>query len=423
MTKQKSLFKMLCLLSFLLLLLSGCWDQKEVEKMAYVVAIGLDQDEEDENRVKITYLISNPEVGSLAQGGGAAGEEPPREIISFTADDFITSRNLANTVVAKEITYDLLRILVVSEDFAKNKKFLRWLYDATKEREIRRDIKILVTKEQTSSFMIDNQPLLETRPHEYFEMLFNRGKKAGMVPSSDLLTFFRITEADADLFAAAYGTAQQNDNSSGKNKDPEQAIAGELQYGGETNTVQYAGSALFKEGIMIDTLTIEETRLMFLLHPTENPVAILTNLPDPFNEEYQIATRIRPNGQVKFDMNLKKETPSIDVTVPVIIEVLTNHSGTNFAKDSEKRIKLKESFEDRITKKFEELIKKTQDEYGTEPFGWSLVARKEFLRISDWESFDWMKTYPDIEINVSTEVRLGNFGRQGEMLNIKDVRD
>ncbi|MFD2043910.1 Ger(x)C family spore germination protein [Ornithinibacillus salinisoli] len=421
MTKLKIPLKMLCLLVFLLVL-SGCWDLKEVEKMAYVVAIGLDKDEENENRVKVTYLISNPEVGSLAQGGGGAGEEPPREIITFPSNDFITSKNLANTVIAKEITYDLLDILIVSEDFAKDPKFVRWAYDATKEMEIRRDIKLLVTKEKTSSFMLSNKPLLETRPHEYFEMLFYRGKQTGMVPQSDLLTFFRITEADADLFAAAYGTAQQT-NESNFHKDPDEIIAGDFPYSGETNTAQYAGSALFKEGKMIDILTLEETRLMFLLNPTLNPAAILTNLPDPFHEDYQIATRITPKGKITFDMNLKKDNPSIDLTVPIQIEVLTNHSGTNVAKDDEKRETLKKSFQEAITKEFEDLIKKTQDEFKTEPFGWSLIARKEFSTIPEWTSFDWMKSYPDIEIKVTTDVRLGKFGRQGEMLNVEDVKD
>ncbi|SET28059.1 germination protein, Ger(x)C family [Oceanobacillus limi] len=416
----KMVLKMANLL-LLLLFITGCWDQREVEDMAYVVGIGLDKAEDDDDRVKVTYLISNPEVGSLAQGG-SAGEEPPREIISFVADDFVTSRNLANTVVSKEITYDLLRILIVSEEFASKPDFLRWVYDATKSMEIRRDTKLLVTKEKTSEFIQNNQPLLETRPHEYFEKMYDLGSESGMTPKSDLMTFFRITEADADLFLAAYGTAQQS-NERNKGQDPEQIIAGEFDYEGETNTAQYAGSAIFNEGKMFNTLTLEETRITYLLNPTLEFESILTSLPDPFNEKYKIATKIIQNGETSIKMNLKKKNPTIDVEVPVLVEVLTNHSGINFAKDKDKREKLKKSFEERLTEKIEELVKKTQEEFGTEPFGWSLIARKHFKSIPEWETFDWMNTYPDMKINVTTKVRLGKFGRQGEMLNIEDVRD
>ena len=43
--------------------LSGCWDQREIEKRAYVYAIGMDKAEE-ENKFTITYLIVNPEYGT-----------------------------------------------------------------------------------------------------------------------------------------------------------------------------------------------------------------------------------------------------------------------------------------------------------------------------------------------------------------------
>ena len=50
------------------LLLAGCYDMSETDKRAYVVRIGLDKGEE-EGSVKVTYLISNPEVGSQQSGG------------------------------------------------------------------------------------------------------------------------------------------------------------------------------------------------------------------------------------------------------------------------------------------------------------------------------------------------------------------
>lgn len=403
-------------------ILSGCWDRRETEELAYVTAVGLDKDEENENMVKVTYVIANPEVGYQAESGGA-GDEPPLETITFSATDFITAKSTANTVIAKEITYDVLRFIMVSEDFAKDKDFIRWMYDITKEVEIRRDINLFVTKEDISTFVQNNQPKLETRPHKYYELIFKRGQDTGTIPPSEVGQFFRITEADADLFLGIYGTTEKNDTYN-RDKDPDLFIAGELNYEGQTNTTQFAGSAVFKEGKMIDTLTVEETRISYLLNTAmKQPESLLASLPDPFHEKYEVATRIYREKEIEFDMNLTGDKPTIHATIPLKMSIFTNHSMVDLVKNKDSREKLRKSFEEILNKKFEDLIKKTQIKYGSEPFGWSLAARKQFRTIPEFEEFDWMKKYPEMNISIDTQITLENFGRQTDLPKLKDVRD
>lgn len=89
MKRHKAVYKVICLF-ILLLSLSGCWNQSQIEERAYVIAIGLEK-AKDDNQIKLTYLIANPEYGSQIQGGGT--EEAPQEIISFVTDDITTSRH------------------------------------------------------------------------------------------------------------------------------------------------------------------------------------------------------------------------------------------------------------------------------------------------------------------------------------------
>ncbi|MEN2467450.1 Ger(x)C family spore germination protein [Ornithinibacillus sp. FSL M8-0202] len=412
-------------LSFVLLFaiflsLTGCWDQRGVEEYAFVIALGMDKVDNQKDKVRITYLIANPETGSVASS--ASSQEPPRGIISFEANSLITAKSLANIVIAKEITYDLVRMLFVSEELARDKEFVRWIYDAAKSMDIRRDIQFLVTKEETSQFIQTNKPLLETRPHDYYEKIFNVGEIFGTTPPSELNTFFRITEADADLFLGMYGTTEKVQEHK-SNQEPDQIKAGEFHYTGETNTTQIAGSAVFKEGRMIDTLTIEETKLTYLLNPTLKTGYFLFTFPDPFDEDYRVDAQIELDNPIKIDMNLKKDTPKIDVTVPISLEVLSNHSMTDYSKDPMKQDRLESSIKEDLANKFKELIKKTQEEFKSEPFNWSLIARKEFPTIPDWEKFDWMKTYPDMDINVSVQLKLEKFGRQNELPRIEEMRD
>ncbi|QCR30896.1 Ger(x)C family spore germination protein [Lysinibacillus sp. SGAir0095] len=404
-------------LIFLLPLLSGCWDQTNIDKRAYVVAIGLDKTEE-EHQYKITYLISNPELSKQQAGTN----EPGKEIITFNTNDLMTAKKMANTVIAKEISYNLVTVLVVSEDLAKDNFFLRLIYDSIKARDISRDTTLIVSKENASEFLSNNDPKLETRIHKYFELIMESGSESGFIPKSTLHSFYRITEADADLFLAPYGTTEMSDNA---NKDVlnDEFLAGEFQVEGQTNKTQFIGSALFKEGKMIAKLPAKETRIAILLNDTLDMGELLTSYPDPENEQYRIGVRVMKKEGNKVDMQLKGETPSIDVEIPIRVDILSNHSMENYSKDRKERQELKKYLEELMTKEINNFVKKTQEEYKGEPFGWSLAARKKFKTVPEYEKFDFMKTYPNMKVNVKVSIEFGNFGRQSEVPNIGEMRD
>lgn len=414
---KKRRCKLLSVIILLLVVLSGCWDQKQVDKRAYVYAIGMDMAEE-ENKFNITYLIVNPEYGSQVS---SSTNESPQELITFETNDLITSKNIANVVIAKEITYDLLRVFIVSEKLAKDKRFIRWMYDATKDREIRRDSYFIVTKENVSTFLKENKPKLETRLDQYFELILNRGIENGMIPDVDLHRFFRITEADADLALGIYGTTNSNNEDTGKVED--QLLAGELKIKGDTNATQFLGSALFKEGQMISKLTAEETRLTILLNDTLEMSDVLTTYPDPFDEDFRIAARLVKKQKNKVKMKLKNGSGEINVTIPLIIEILSDHSMVNYGRNADKRQELKKQIEDNLSAKIDDFVKKTQEEFKGEPFGWSLLARRKFHSLPEYEKFDWMKSYPTMKVDVKVDVRFGEFGKQGEVPNLEGVRD
>lgn len=415
MIKQIQLSKLI-FLSILLLLLSGCWDQKRIDERAYVVAIGLDKGEK-ENQVKITYLITNPELSK--QQGGAP--EPPKEIITFQTNDLISAKDMANIVVAKEITYSQLTVFIVSEELAKDKDFIRWMYDATKDREIKRSINFVVTKENVSDFIMNTQPKLETKIHEYFTLVLNDGISRGYIPDSKLYGYFGTTEADADLFLAIYGTAQREKSRESSNED--EFLAGEFQTEGQTNSTQLGGSAVFREGKFIGKLTAEETRVAVLLNDTLNSEEMLATYPDPFNKKYRITVNIIKKSKNKIKMDLKKGSSTMDITIPIYVQVLSDHSMVNYAKNKEKRAHLKQYLEEAITKKMDALIERTQKEFKGDPFNWSLLGRREFLTIPEYFNFDWMEEYPNMKVNVSVDIRFGQFGRQSELPNLNQVRD
>ncbi|WP_077618888.1 Ger(x)C family spore germination protein [Bacillus sinesaloumensis] len=416
---KKAKITKLSLLFVILNMLVGCWDLQEIDQRAYVLGIGLDKSETT-GFLKVTYLISNPEASSTQAGGG--GEEPSHEIISFTSSSFIESQNIANAVIAKVITYDILDFFAVSEELAKDKDFIRWIYDATKDREIRRDTRLIVTKEDASTFIEKNKPRLETRRHEYVESIFEHATEIGFIPRSELQYLFKITEADAELYITAYATTEEDKKTSQKNTDDE-LIAGNMKVSGNTNPAQFLGSAVFKEGQMIGKLSVQETRLTRLIHKRMDKPSFLVAIPDPFMESFWITTRFTQLKSPKISVDVSEKAPKITVKLPIQADILTDHSMVHYGGDGKKREELREHIEKGIETRIDTLIKRSQEEFKTDLFGFSLAARKHFLTISQWEDYDWMKSYPEADINVTVDVKFGEFGRQSELPSYERIRD
>ncbi|HAQ08652.1 MAG TPA: hypothetical protein DCR24_14500, partial [Bacillus bacterium] len=310
---------------------------------------------------------------------------------------------------------------VISEDLASDQNFIRWIYDAAKDREIKRSANLIVSKEKAYQFIQENRPKLETRPHKYFELKIDRGQETGMIPDTDLNGFFRVTESDADFFLAIYATTEEVGNQTQKTEDD--LMAGELKVRGKTNVTQFIGSAVFKQGVMVGKITGEETRISSLLDTTWDTRDILTTFQDPFDERYRISARISQNRKNKYNLIKKSDPPVIEINVPLFIDVLSDPSMSNYLKNKEKVKILKKSMTENVEKKMNEYIERTQQEFKGETFHLSVPIRKEFSTLREFRDFDWMKSYPDAEIRLKVDIDFGEFGRQTKLPSLQEVRD
>ena len=242
-----------------------------------------------EGKIKVTMLIANPEVGSMQGGGGSV--EKAKEVISFDANDFITAKGTANAVISRSISYDLLKIIIVSEGFAKDPLSIKTLYDTRKDKEIRLDSYLAVSKEKAYKYFLKNKPRMETRPHKYFQFMIDQGVENGLIPDSTLFRFFKTLEGGNDLFLAMYTSTVRQESPEIKGED--EYTAGELNVTGDLDDTQFLGSAVFKNGKMIDKLSGQQTRIVNTLDDTTNIDDILISTPDFFsNKKEHMAFRL-----------------------------------------------------------------------------------------------------------------------------------
>jgi len=402
------------LVMFLLIvcLLTGCWDKEELEDKAYVIGMGIDHSNHY-GKIKVTMLLANPEVGSMQGGGGST--EKPREIITFAANDFIAAKGTANAIISRNISYELIKIFVVSEEYAKDPNFLRTFSDVLKDKEIRLDSYLAVSKEKASEFFLKNHPKMETRPHKYFQYMVNHGIENGLIPDSTLFRFFNTTYRETENFLAMYVSAEKDKNPKVQSED--EYMASQVNATGELDDTQFIGSAVFRNGKMIGKLNGQETRTVNILDDTTNIKDVLIDLPDPFsNNKKQFAIRVLKTKSNKVKMNVKSARLKIDIKVPLKIEIMSNPSMVNFAKKKNQQI-VKKQITNHLKNVNERFFKKTQTKLKGVPYPLSMYARRYFGTIQEYKKFNWRKSYLNADIHVHTSIQIFDYGKQAKTPN------
>ncbi len=391
-------------LTFVLLLaLTGCWDKLELEEQAFVVVLGLDK--APGNLVNVTFQIANPQVGSSDKG--AAENEPSSDIITITAPDVLSAKEMANSIITRTISFAHLRTLIISQELAKHSSFHHVIGASVRDPEMRREIHMLVSKEKAAQFIHKNKSKLETRPHKYYQFMQERWRDTGFVPNSTMNRYFQRIGEDT-LYLAIYATTQKDAEKIGEDEDYYRA--GEIP-AKSSDPAQIMGSAIFRAGMMRGTLTGEETRLALLLRRQEIS-DFITTVPDPLSDRYRVTVRLFKDGDTRIKMNLRQDPIAVEATIPMRVQVLSIPSLVDYRSNTSNQRILQEALSERLQRQSEKLVKKLQRLYHGEPFLWHLNARRKFWTLKQYEQYDWPKHYEHAQVRVAYELEIQSFGKQ-----------
>ncbi|MFD1706467.1 Ger(x)C family spore germination protein [Siminovitchia sediminis] len=395
-----------------LMLISGCGQKEELERQAFVVALGLDKGEKD-HMIEVTFQIANPQVNTsqLAE----AQNEPPSDIVTVTAPDILSAKELVHTSHSRRVRFSHLKTIIIGEELARSEVFSNIIESAIVDPEVRRESMMIVSKEKASEFIHKNKPIMETRPHKYYEFMQKIWKQTGLVPPSNLNTLFQRIQGE--LFLVIYATAEREEVGEHQNEDT--YLAGQVpQKAGDP--VQMIGSAVLRNRKMIGTLTGEETRIAMLLR--EEPVfdAIITSFPDPVKEGSRISVRLIETSPTRVKVDTKQEPAKVNVQVPVVLQIHSNPANVSYTTNQHNQNLLKKSIKKRLEERSARLVEKMQNEFKGEAFVWYVPARKQFWTVKQYEDYNWEKKFQQADVDINYEVKIENFGEQIKPPSNKD---
>lgn len=105
----------LCLLSIGIVLLSGCWDYRELNELSLAMAMGVDKDK-DTGGVRVTLQIVNPKE---IAGRTVTGRNVPVVIYSSTGKSLFEATRKVTLKESRRINLQHLRVLVIGESLAR----------------------------------------------------------------------------------------------------------------------------------------------------------------------------------------------------------------------------------------------------------------------------------------------------------------
>ncbi|HJV18230.1 MAG TPA: Ger(x)C family spore germination protein [Bacillales bacterium] len=365
--------------------ISGCWNYREVEKLAVVAGVAIDKGEN--NPYKITFEI-------IQISGGKDSKAVSRIIAMEGRTIFDAVRN-AISLSGKKLYWSHTKIVVISKDIARN-GILRVVDWYNRYYETRSDVNLLISREKTAAEILEGKGVTnEIKSFELVETLKNE-KFLSKAPTTEIWKF--INDLESPGIVNVIPTVNFN---------PSENIS----------TPQVMGLAVFKEGKLIGFLNGRESKSVLFVKDEVKGGLLLQdirgNKSTPVSLEiFKSKTKMKPivtvNHDIEFDVN-------IHTTV-----ALDEIAGIENLTDEEQLKILKKNTENTIKNRIMDCIKKVQSEYGVDIFGFGEKLHEEKPRI--WKEFenDWEDKFKQLNVNVKVKVDIKGSGTFSKPIKMGD---
>ncbi|OMD80380.1 hypothetical protein BSK49_28485 [Paenibacillus odorifer] len=402
---NKKIYKRVVLIFILSLmsgLLSGCWDQLEIEDRALVLGLSIDSVPPDSKinddqtthlksaninlpKIRVTAQIAVPGRVPLGPGsggeGGGVNQNPVWvvEVYGYTLDDAMN--NLQQQISDPRYLIHL-RVIIISEDIAK--KSMNDLNDYLRRNpEVRRRTWLLVSEGEAAKFMNINPPLQRV-PTLYILSTMEKAVTSGKFPADYIGVFWSAESKWGESGYLPYVSLHQEDN------------------------IMIKGLAYFSGGVMVgSTIPIEIGAYMSM--KGINP----GGYSDLFYAEEFGPVMLKVNDRfTRVKVHFKEGKPHITYNL-TLEAALDEHLRSDIPIDSSRSLeKIEDIFQKRVIGIFNHLIEETQQAH-SDVFGMGEYIRAyapSYWKANIRDKHDWEQQYSNLSIEVKLKTHIDRVG-------------
>ncbi|WP_169713785.1 Ger(x)C family spore germination protein [Paludifilum halophilum] len=351
------------------ILLTGCWDAREVEERTSVIAIGVDRHAEG---YEVTIQVPIP-LKVVGGGGGEGGESGHQAVQTFTGRGSTLSRAIdqIQDKVNQELFFGHTRLFLVGEELAK--EGIEELLDSSRRQpQARRRQWMLVVKGKARD-AIESEPKMEQIPMQYYINMIETGVRLGRF-------------AEEGLGAVFSGLANPGKNPVLNYVDP------------KNRTVRWAGLGVMAKDRVVGVLTRREATTFLQIRSKELGEPLGAPCPEGEGrlvfEPKELTRKIR--------IYSRNHRPEIRVTVQVKGGIIEKTCHELDLSKQETMDRVTQAVQATYQRRARHLVKKVQKELKADGFNFGNHVRAYHPDL--WKRIDWDKEFPRMKIHVSYDV-------------------
>lgn len=395
------IFIFLIIILIIFFTLSNSYATKNIDKLAYVVALGLDVG--NNNDLKLSIQLAKPSTSSSS----SSSQSSSVVINSVECSSIEAGINLFNSYISRSINLSHCKVIVISEQLA-SKDISEYLYDLSNNVEVSSHANIIVTKCEANTFLKMTNPILENFPARYYDIVNTSSKITGYTKSNSLTDFFS-EYIDSCQEPTAVLSNINNDNThsdntsfSFTNKDSSY-IAGQVPIV-STNNIENMGIAVFKGGKLVGELNGIESVCHLIVNGQLKYCNI--QIKNPKEDKSDIDLRVQLNGKPNCKLYFINGNPIINIKVNLNTEITSASSGSSGYSSRSQTQKL----ESQINSYFEEIITnylyKVSKEYNSDIDGLGKYAIKYFPTKDEWNNYNWLDSFQNSFFNITVNSKI-----------------
>ncbi len=399
---NKKIVALLIIITLTAMLLTGCWDRKELNQLGIAMAIGLDKG--DDGKIQLTSQIVRP-AAMEKQGGG---NEPPYELVVSSGNSIFEAIRHTVKEFDRRSFFSHIKVIVVGEDYARE-----GLGDTidfiTRSHELRKTTWLIVASDAKASDILGVKHGLEKVQANYMEGILKSQKIESSSAVSKVIDFIKAMPGEGNNPVTGVFSLIEVKSVPTEGTEPEQRKG-----------LKLTGSALFNKDKLVGFLDNKDTLGLNIVtgkcKKTSINVEALSNKADSqvTIELIKIKCSIKPSindkGNILFDVAIKAEGNMIEVKQDLDVTNLQLFEQIN------------SNFSNYIRLLTDKTIKNIQENMKTDVLGFGRALEIKYPKTWSKIKSKWNdEIFPNVSYTVKVDTCLNRTGLTLKPLNAKKI--
>ena len=405
MKKFLKLILIFLLLISILLNLTGCYDARGIEELAYVVAIGLDINENNELELSLQFATQgnssgekSEESSSNSESSEGSSQSSNASITTVKCTSINSGLALINNHISKKVNLSHCQEILISEKLAKQ-GLSEYLDTLLNNIQLRTDCSIVITKCDAREYLENVKPSLESLVARYYESSLHSAEYVGYTIDITLSEFYSKMK---DTYSQAYAILGNiNENSLDKpthiNAD---YTAGENPIK-DSDMTETLGIAVFNGDKMVGELTGLDSLCHIIVNNNLEQCSL--SVPNPFEKDKYLDLILTSEKNTKCTVELNENSANIHLDVYLVAYGQSLDEKTKY-NSNDKLKQIENSATKYLHDQIQNYLYKTSREYSSDISGFGKYAVKHYLTLDDWYNSNWLDNYKNSNFNVNVHL-------------------